>query len=111
MQDTESEKQSVHTIIPPEEVIRELKLKKAMKLKNKAHSFKIVNPTFRLDERPSVVEVLYTDVFRVFTGNEPINIWVTKIEDYLDDTRELSDAESQSYDVRMFHLAMDMEEH
>ena len=70
---------------------KEFKLTKAMKLKNREHSFKVKNETFRLEERPTVVETLYTDIFRVFTGNHPINIWVTKIEDYLDDTRELTE--------------------
>ena len=55
-----------------------------------------------------MTEVLYQDVFRVFSGEKDVNIWSTRLEDYLDDTRELTDDENQSYEVRMFHIQMEM---
>ena len=67
----------------------------------------ITNPLFRLEQRPDVTETIYKDVMRVFTGEKDINIWQNRVDDYLDDTRRLTNGEDISYEVRLAHDLLD----
>ena len=69
------------------------------------------NPLFRLAERPNVTETIYQDVFRTFSGEKDVDIWSTRLTDYLDDTRLLTEEENQSYEVQQFHIQMEMSTH
>ena len=43
----------------------------------------------------------------MFTGEDDINIWENRVEDYLDDTRKLDKSENISFKVRVAHDLFD----
>ena len=47
----------------------------------------------------------------MFTGEEEINIWENRVEDYLDDTRKLDSSENTSFDVKVAHDLLDIHDY
>ena len=47
----------------------------------------------------------------MFTGEDDVNIWQSRVEDYLDDTRKLSEAENISYEVKKAHDLLDVHDY
>ena len=45
------------------------------------------------------------------TGEKDIDIWQNRVEDYLDDTRRLTEAETISYEVRVAHDLFDIQDY
>ena len=69
----------------------------------------VQNPLFRLDERPTpleVLDVLCRDVIHVFVADRSVDIFAYRAEDYLDGTRLLTTPEEVAYEVRVAHDLM-----
>lgn len=47
----------------------------------------------------------------MFTGEDDINIWENRVEDYLDDTRKLVRSENVSFDVKVAHDLLDVHDY
>ena len=47
-------------------------------------------------------------MIRVLTGEEEVDLWTNRVEDYLDDTRRLLEHENISYEVKVAHDLLDV---
>ena len=90
--------------------VSEVSNREVMALLNKAITSKIINPMFRLDERPDVIEVLYKDAMNSYINEARIDLYAPRSDDYLDDTKPITSEVERSYNIKATSIMRDLEE-
>ena len=67
----------------------------------------ILNADLVCDKRPPVIDVMYKDVLKTYQEGDLKDIFAYCSEDYLDDTREVTEDEWQAYKVRVAHALLE----
>jgi hypothetical protein len=77
---------------------------------NRAIANKIINPMFKLDKRPDVIEVLYKDIMMSYVREQSVDLFAPRSEDYLDDTKPIPLEIERTFNIKITSIKRDLEE-
>lgn len=77
---------------------------------NKSITSKIKHPLFQLEQRPDVIEAIYKDAMMTFMSDKNIELYAPRSEDYLDDTKFITEDFDRALNIKINFIRREREE-